>query len=199
MRSYAKANSHQAHADTQRPETARQPPEIERRRNAGWLKLWRAVYPNTPPPADKGRRPKAEDRSSLDRRPAAVERLASFLAAWLVLALLVTGCASRPLRGGKAVTTRKPAGIIEQTLMQGENPAQPTKQTQETVKVRTYTVPAGSRMEQSQSPAAAPAQRSTLNTQPITLPPSTLNLSTRTPQLSTLNPQPRSSSARRCP
>ena len=34
--------------------------------------------------------------------------------------------------------------------MQGENPSQATKQDQETVKVRTYTVPAGSRMEQSQ-------------------------------------------------
>ena len=168
MRSYVKASRQQPHADTQRPEPEQQPPEIERRINAGWLKLWRAVYPNTPPPADKG-------RSSADRRPAAVERLASFLAAWLVLALLATGCASRPLKGGKAVTTRKPAGIIEQTIVQSENPSQASKQNQETVKVRTYTVPAGSRIEQSQSPAA-PAQLSTINSHPINLPePSTLN------------------------
>jgi hypothetical protein len=95
------------------------------------------------------------------------------------LALAVTGCAGpRPLKGGKAVTTRKPTGVIEQTLVQGENPSQATKQDQETVKVRTYTVPAGSRMEQSQPRAAAPAQSSapisaspepsTLNSHPST-------------------------------
>jgi hypothetical protein len=68
-----------------------------------------------------------------------------------VLALAVTGCAGpRPLKGGKAITTRKPTGVIEQTLIQGENASQPTKQDQATIKVRTYTVPAGSRMEQSQ-------------------------------------------------
>jgi hypothetical protein len=27
-----------------------QAPDIQRRINAGWLKLWRVVYPNTPPP-----------------------------------------------------------------------------------------------------------------------------------------------------
>ncbi len=114
--------------------------------------------------------------STVSRRPAAVDYLARFLCAGFALVLLATGCAGpRPLKGGRAVTTRKPEGIVEQTLQQGENPAQPTKQTQETVKVRTYTVPAGSRMEQSQSPAAAPTRRSTLNTQPITVPPSTLN------------------------
>jgi hypothetical protein len=96
-----------------------------------------------------------------------------------VLALAVSGCAGpRPLKGGKAVTTRKPTGVIEQTLVQGENPSQATKQDQETVKVRTYTVPAGSRMEQSQPRAAAPAQSSapisaspepsTLNSHPST-------------------------------
>jgi hypothetical protein len=68
-----------------------------------------------------------------------------------VLALAVTGCAGpRPLKGGKAITTRKPTGVIEQTLVQGENASQPTKQDQETIKVRTYTVPAGSRVEQPQ-------------------------------------------------
>ena len=94
--------------------------------------------------------PKSNVQSRADRRPAAVERLASFLAVWFALALLATGCAGpRPLKGGKAVTTRKPAGTVEQTLVQGENPSQASKQTQESVKVRTYTLPAGSRMEQS--------------------------------------------------
>jgi hypothetical protein len=74
-----------------------------------------------------------------------------------VLALAVTGCAGpRPLKGGKAVTTRKPTGVIEQTLVQGENASQPTKQDQETIKVRTYTVPAGSRIEQTQMPHSEP-------------------------------------------
>jgi hypothetical protein len=89
---------------------------------------------------------------------------------------MASGCASRPLKGGKAVITRKPTGQVEQMLMQGENPAQATKQSQETVKVRTYTLPAGSRIDQSQSPAASPSQLSTINSHPINLPePSTLN------------------------
>jgi hypothetical protein len=54
------------------------------------------------------------------------------------------------LKGGRAVITRKPTGVFEQTLVQSENPAQATKQDQESVKVRSYTVPAGSRMEQAQ-------------------------------------------------
>ena len=79
---------------------------------------------------------KSKVRSCAGRRPAAVERLASFLSVWLILALLATGCAGpRPLKCGRAVTMHKPAGVIEQTLVQGENPSQATKQDQETVKV----------------------------------------------------------------
>jgi len=97
---------------------------------------------------------KSEGRKRTDRRPAAVNYLARFLCPALGLALLVTGCVGpRPLKGGRAITTRKPAGIVEQTLVQGENPSQATKQDQETVKVRTYTVPAGSRVEQSSASA----------------------------------------------
>jgi hypothetical protein len=99
-------------------------------------------------------------------------------AALVTLAVVAAcGCAGpRPLKGGKAVTTHKPAGVIEQTLVQGENPSQATKQDQESVKVRTYTVSAGSRVEQSQTPgtvASQPAfptsaspQPSTINSQP---------------------------------
>jgi hypothetical protein len=102
--------------------------------------------------------------------------LSRFLCAGFAVALLVTGCAGpRPLKGGKAVTTRKPTGIVEQTLVQGENASQATKQNQETVKVRSYTVPAGSRVEQSKSPAASPAELSTINSKTINLQPSTLN------------------------
>jgi len=186
-----------------------QAPDIQRRINAGWLKLWRVVYPNTPPPKKvqspesrvqslkasvqgsrfKVRPPSAVlvrrtgglrfgAHSSDEPRPAAVELLASFLSIWLALALLATGCAGpRPLKGGRAVTTRKPAGIIEQTIVQSENPSQTSKQTQESVKVRTYTLPVGSRIEQSQPPVAAAPKSSTLSPQPSTLSvqPSTLN------------------------
>ena len=61
---------------------------------------------------------------------------------------VVSGCASRPLKGGRAVTSPRPAGGVEQTIVQGENPAQVTKQDQETVRVRSYTLPAGSRIEE---------------------------------------------------
>jgi hypothetical protein len=85
-------------------------PESLPRINAGWLRLWKAVYPNTPPPH--------KVRGSTVHLPAAVERLSSFLSAWLALTLLAAGCAGpRPLKGGKAVTTCKPAGVIEQTLV----------------------------------------------------------------------------------
>jgi hypothetical protein len=91
--------------------------------------------------------------------PAAAGYLSRFLCVGFALALLATGCAStRPLKGGKAVTTHKPAGVIEQTLVQGENASQATKQDQESIKVRTYTVPAGSRMEQSATPGTGASQ-----------------------------------------
>jgi hypothetical protein len=84
-------------------------------------------------------------------RPAAADYLSRFLCVGFALALAVTGCVGpRPLRGGKAVVTRSPGGSVQQTLTQSENPAQATKQDQETIKVRTYTVPAGSRIELSQ-------------------------------------------------
>jgi hypothetical protein len=118
--------------------------------------------------------------------PAAADYLSRFLCAGLVLALLATGCVGpRPLKGGRAVTTHKPAGVIEQTLVQGENPSQATKQDQETVKVRSYTVPAGSRVEQSlnaecgvrsaEGRKAEGVNASLINSQPINLQPSTLN------------------------
>ena len=121
-------------------------------------------------------------------RPSAVDYVSRFLCASLALALLATGCAGpRPLKGGRAVTTHKPAGVIEQTLVQGENPSQASKQTQESVKVRTYTVPAGSRMEQSQPPDAVPAHSAA----PIAASrePSTLR-SIATEDGSTINSQP---------
>src|SRR6266699_6689499 len=55
----------------------------------------------------------------------------------------LVGCtAPRPLKGGKAFTARTPTGGLSQVLLQGENPSVPSRQAQETVKVRTYTLPA---------------------------------------------------------
>jgi hypothetical protein len=124
---------------------------------------------------------KTEDRGQKteDRKLAAVGYLSRFMGVGLALGLMATGCAgSRPLKGGKAILSRTPTGVVEQTLVQSENPAQATKQDQESFKVRSYTVPAGSRMEQSQPTAAVAAQSttrksasrepSTLNSQPST-------------------------------
>jgi hypothetical protein len=127
----------------------------------------------------QGARDEGRSLRSSGRRPAAVGYLARFLCAGLALALLATGCAGpRPLKGGKAVTARKPGGTVEQTLLQGENAAQATRQDQETIKVRSYTVPAGSRIEQSQpaataapqtgTPPAVTHQPATINYQPST-------------------------------
>jgi hypothetical protein len=100
------------------------------------------------------------------RRPAAVGFRSRFLCAGLALTLLVGGCADpRPLKGGKAAITRKPTGIVEQTVVQGDNASQPSKQDQETIKVRTYTLPAATRIQQSPISVAGP---STLNSQPST-------------------------------
>src|ERR1019366_4987573 len=50
MKSYAKAKNHRAPARPRRQASSQPLPEIERRINTGWLRLWRTVYPNTPPP-----------------------------------------------------------------------------------------------------------------------------------------------------
>jgi hypothetical protein len=55
---------------------------------------------------------------------------------------LLSGCAMAPLKGGHATTS----GAIGQTVVQGDNPAQVSRQDQETLKTRSYTVPAGSRL-----------------------------------------------------
>ena len=57
---------------------------------------------------------------------------------------LFCGCNLAPLKGGRATTS----GVIGQTVVQGDNPAQPSRQDQETMKTRSYTVPAGSRLEE---------------------------------------------------
>jgi hypothetical protein len=123
------------------------------------------IPPLTPtpiPPVLKAKQPQFKGR-----RPAAVDYLSSLLCPWLAVVLLATGCvAGRPLQGGRAVTTRKPTGLVEQTLRQGENAAQATKQDQESVRVRSYTVPAGSRLEETRVETISPGVPLT-NTQAI--------------------------------
>ena len=77
----------------------------------------------------------------------------------LLISLTSAGCAgTKPLKGGKATTVSKAAQSIEQTVVQSDNPAQTSKQDQETVKVKTYTVPTGSRIEETKivAPEAGP-------------------------------------------
>jgi hypothetical protein len=66
----------------------------------------------------------------------------------MLLVVALTGCTSTaPLKGGKATTRQASTGTV-QTLAQGDNAAAVSKQDQETVRVKTYTVPAGSRVEE---------------------------------------------------
>jgi hypothetical protein len=61
----------------------------------------------------------------------------------LAAILLLPACTMPPLKGGRATTT----GPITQSLAQGQNPAAPSRQDQETIKIRTYTLPAGTRID----------------------------------------------------
>lgn len=68
----------------------------------------------------------------------------------LALALLTTSCSlPRSTKGGKAITAPQPNGVLSQTLIQGEDASQRSKQDQDIVRVRTYTLPAGSRIDES--------------------------------------------------
>lgn len=81
-----------------------------------------------------------------------MKRFSSTLIDFPVLASvgLLCGCAgTAPLKGGKATTLSKPTQGIEQTVVQSDNPAAVSRQDQETVRTRSYTVPTGSRLEES--------------------------------------------------
>ena len=71
------------------------------------------------------------------------------------LLTLATSCVGPgPLKGGKAVTVSKPARGVEQSVVQSDNPAAMSRQDQETLRTRNYTVPAGSRIEESRVTAS---------------------------------------------
>jgi hypothetical protein len=143
-------------------------PNSARGGNSSCSRLWAALHtkpappighpipqltPQPVPPPRKAKRPS-------ERRPAAPDYLSRFLCAAFAVALLTTGCATPGLKGGKAVTTHKPSGVVEQTLLQGESAAAATKQDQESVKVRTYTVPAGSQVWEGERPREPKLSRS---------------------------------------
>ena len=57
----------------------------------------------------------------------------------LVLAAIAfAACTGRPLKGGRATTTAP----VQQTLRQSDNPSASSRQTQETIRTRTYSLPA---------------------------------------------------------
>jgi hypothetical protein len=68
---------------------------------------------------------------------------------WICISLALAGCMNtKPLRGGKAITSSRPAQGVEQSVVQSENPAAVSRQDQEVVRMKTYTVPAGSRLDE---------------------------------------------------
>ena len=77
---------------------------------------------------------------------------------------LLAGCTNAPLRGGHANTVSKFTQGIEQSVVQGDNPAQASRQNQETVRTKSYTVPTGSRLVETRVSAdtsGAPATNAT--------------------------------------
>jgi hypothetical protein len=66
--------------------------------------------------------------------------------ALLLAMVMFSGCGFAPLKGGKASTVSKSSQGIEQTVVQSDNPAQMSRQDQETIRTKSYTVPAGSRL-----------------------------------------------------
>ncbi len=72
-------------------------------------------------------------------------KIAAVAVAAMVL-LMVSGCTIAPLKGGHASTVSKSTQGIEQSVVQGDNPAQASRQDQETIRTKAYTVPTGSRM-----------------------------------------------------
>ncbi len=103
----------------------------------------------------------AEERAKelvtlLNSRQESSRRTGKLAAAVAVLlaAVFFSGCTIAPLKGGKASTSQS-AGHIEQAVSQGDNPAQSSRQDQETVRIKSYTVPVGSRMVETRVTADA--------------------------------------------
>ena len=95
--------------------------------------------------------------ATLNSRPDETVRLKMVApaAALLMAVVLFSGCTLGPLKGGRASTVSKSTQGIEQSVTQGDNPAQSSRQDQETVRTKSYTVPAGSRMVETRVTADA--------------------------------------------
>ena len=89
--------------------------------------------------------------AKLNERPVDTVRLKMVapVVAVMLAAVLFSGCTLGPLKGGRASTVSKSTQGIEQSVTQGDNPAAASRQDQETVRTKSYTVPAGSRMVES--------------------------------------------------
>ncbi len=104
--------------------------------------------------------------TTLNSRPDDTVRLKMVApaAALLLTVVLFSGCAIAPLKGGHASTVSKSTQGIEQSVVQGDNPAQASRQNQETVRTKSYTVPTGSRLVETRVSAdtsGAPATNAT--------------------------------------
>ena len=104
--------------------------------------------------------------ATLNTRPDETVRLKMVApaAALLLAVVLFSGCAIAPLKGGHASTVSKSTQGIEQSVVQGDNPAQASRQNQETVRIKSYTVPTGSRLVETRVSAdtsGAPATNAT--------------------------------------
>ena len=73
----------------------------------------------------------------------------------IIPVLALAGCTIAPLKCGRATTLSKPTQGIEQTVVQSDNPAAVSKQDQETIRTKSYTVPAGSRLVETRVTADA--------------------------------------------
>ena len=199
-------------AMTPQPAAKGQSADLHRRIHAGYIRLLHTILqtpvaPRRRAPRGEGERtPKSQVRGrcaevrgskfevqglklkarpSSARQPAAADYLSRFLCAGFAVVLMATGCAGpRPLKGGKAVTTRKPAGVDRADPCARREPC------------------TGDEADPGDREGAHLHRARRLTHRPIPaarcLPqrnyqPSTLNLSTCHPQLSTLNPQPPSS------
>jgi hypothetical protein len=66
----------------------------------------------------------------------------------LAFSLSLCSCSIHPLKGGRAFTIYRPSGQLDQTITQSQNPSLPSSQSLDTIKIRTYTLPAGSWLDQ---------------------------------------------------
>ena len=112
----------------------------------------RLTLPRLPLPAQQSPQNSTFEVQGNTVLPLAPASTTLYSIALLAFLTLTTSCIGpRPLKGGKALTTQAPTGAIAQTLLQGENPSQPARQDQSTIRVRTYTLPAASWIEFSPS------------------------------------------------